>query len=64
MRAIWWEESFKVDVCHGEKWHERLLTNGKFAKAIDFSTSYRAPEDKRMLNRDESFERAANSAMC
>ena len=65
MCAVWWEESFKVvGVCHGEKWHERLLTNEKCAKAIDFGKFYRAPEDKRMLNCNKFSGRIAGSAMC
>ena len=42
----------KKGVRRGEKWHERLLANEKCAKAIDFGKFYRAPENKRMLNRD------------
>ena len=45
-----------IDIRHGEKMYETLLTNEDCANAIDMGNFYRVPCDKRGLNYDKYFK--------
>lgn len=44
-----------IEIRHGEKMYETLLTNEECAHAIDLGNFYRVPCDKRGLNYDKFF---------
>ena len=50
------KEDIKViDIRHGEKMYETLLTKEECAKAVDMGNFYRVPADNRDLNYDKFF---------